>query len=225
MKKSFYLVLLASSLVNINPAEAISVINFDDIDTGFPQTSGTALVPYQYQNFHWSSNGTTNSGFTAINDAIWTGAGNYNNNFTAPSAPNGVLNSGIVTVSRVGGGLFTFKEAYFAPFTSNSDFESQGSTAHTIIVRGFNGANLVGSANYTFTQAGYIQLTQDIPNITSLELIGTSPAVQNFETRWAMDNFSYEAAPVPLESDAAPIVGATAFFAMGVWWKRRLPLI
>jgi hypothetical protein len=221
MKILCFSLLFGASLVSISPAQAINVITFDDLDTS---QFGSTLVPYQYQNFHWSSNGTTTTGFTAINDAHWTGTGNYNNSPGAPSAPNGVLNSGIVTVSRIDGGLFTFKEAYFAPFTSNNDYpDSQGSTANTIIVQGYDGGTLIDSASYTFTQAGYVLLAKDIPNITSLVITGTStvPGVTNVQTRWAMDNFAYEPVAVPLESDAQPFVVATAFFAVGTWWKKR----
>ena len=210
------------SLVNINPAQAINnVINFDDIVTN---VSGVAPVPSQYQNLYWLSNGGPNSGFEVIANSAWTGQFNYNNSPGAPSAPNGVLNVGIVTVSRVGGGLFTFKEAYFAPFTSNNNYlNSQGSTANTITVRGYNGVNFVGSANLTFAAAGYVPLTQDIANITSLVITGTStnPQVPDTGTRWAMDNFTYEPVAVPLESDAQPFVAAIAFFAVGTWWKKR----
>jgi len=37
----------------------------------------------------------------------------------------------------------------------------------------------------------------------------------------ALASLSMTAQPVPLESDALPIISAAVFMAGGVWWKRR----
>ncbi|MFM1843295.1 MAG: hypothetical protein RLZZ490_2037, partial [Cyanobacteriota bacterium] len=42
---------------------------------------------------------------------------------------------------------------------------------------------------------------------------------ENFDTVFSA-NFS-EATPVPLESDALPIVGSALFMAGGLWWKKK----
>jgi hypothetical protein len=40
-------------------------------------------------------------------------------------------------------------------------------------------------------------------------------------TTTTITNFSAPATPVPLESDALPVVGAAAFMAGGLWWKKK----
>jgi len=214
--------LTASVLCVANPVQAISIVTFDDINTSIPPTSGATSVPYNYDGFFWGNNPGSNV-LTAINNAIWTGSGNYNNSGNSPSGDNGVLfNNGIIDVSRSNGQVFNFNGAYFAPFTSNNDLNSQPTTATTVTLQGYNGATLVGSDSITFSAAGYVLLSTNIENITSLRMTGSSPLVQNFQTSWLMDNFTYtDATAVPWETDALSLIGSTVIFGLGLWSRQK----
>jgi hypothetical protein len=216
--------LTASVLFVANPAHAISIVTFDDINTSIPPTSGATSVPYNYDGFFWGNNPGSNV-LTAINNIIWTSPGNYNNaGNSSPSGNNGVLlNTGIIDVSRSNGQVFNFNGAYFSPFTTNNDLNSQGGTATTVTVQGYNGATLVGSDSITFSAAGYVLLSTNIENITSLRMTGSSPLVQNFQTSWLMDNFTYtDATAVPWETDTLPLIGSTVLFGFALWGKQKL---
>lgn len=213
MKRLLFSTLLGLVFVGGNAMSA-TVVNFDDLNT----TTGPVLVPTPYEGFTWGT--INNPAFTAINDIHWTGVGGYNNSFGAPSAPNGVLNSGIVNITRSDNSTFNFLGAYFAPFTSSSDINSQGQTALNLFVEGYNGASLVGTATIAFPAAGYIWLQADLIGVTSLVIFGTNPAIQPFQTRWAMDNFTYEttsAVPVP----AAIWLFGSWLAGLGVFGKRH----
>ena len=216
--------LTASVLCVANPVQAISIVTFDDINTSIPPTSGATSVPYNYDGFFWGNNPGSNV-LTAINNIIWTSPGNYNNaGNSSPSGNNGVLlNTGIIDVSRSNGQVFNFNGAYFAPFTSGDNLNSQGGTATTVTVQGYNGATLVGSDSITFSAAGYVLLSTNIENITSLRMTGSSPLVQNFQTSWLMDNFTYtDATAVPWETDTLPLIGSTVLFGFALWGKQKL---
>jgi hypothetical protein len=216
--------LTASVLCVANPVQAISIVTFDDINTSIPPTSGATSVPYNYDGFFWGNNPGSNV-LTAINNTIWTSPGNYNNTGnSSPSGNNGVLlNTGIIDVSRSNGQVFNFNGAYFAPFTSGDNLNSQGGTATTVTVQGYNGATLVGSDSITFSAAGYVLLSTNIENITSLRMTGSSPLVQNFQTSWLMDNFTYtDATAVPWETDTLPLIGSTVLFGFALWGKQKL---
>ena len=215
--------LTASVLCVANPVQAISIVTFDDINTSIPPTSGATSVPYNYDGFFWGNNPGSNV-LTAINNAIWTGSGNYNNSGNSPSGDNGVLlNTGIIDVSRSNGQVFNFNGAYFAPFTSGDNLNSQGGTATTVTVQGYNGSTLVRSDSITFSAAGYVLLSTNIENITSLRMTGSSPLVQNFQTSWLMDNFTYtDATAVPWETDTLPLIGSTVLFGFALWGKQKL---
>jgi hypothetical protein len=87
-------------------------------------------------------------------------------------------------------------------------------------VEGYDGANLVGTATMAFSAAGYVWLQADLTGVTSLTIYGTNPAIQPFETRWAMDNFTYEpSTPVPVP--AAVWLFGSALAGLGLFGKRR----
>jgi hypothetical protein len=216
--------LTASVLCVANPVQAMSIVTFDDINTSIPPTSGATSVPYNYDGFFWGNNPGSNV-LTAINNTIWTSPGNYNNTGnSSPSGDNGVLlNIGIIDVSRSNGQVFNFNGAYFSPFTTNNDLNSQAPTATTVTVQGYNGVTLVGSDSITFSAAGYVLLSTNIENITSLRMTGSSPLVQNFQTSWLMDNFTYtDATAVPWETDTLPLIGSTVLFGFALWGKQKL---
>jgi hypothetical protein len=52
-----------------NPAHAISIVTFDDIDTSLSATSGATSVPYNYDGFFWGNNPGSNV-LTAINNTL-----------------------------------------------------------------------------------------------------------------------------------------------------------
>ncbi|MCX7098950.1 MAG: hypothetical protein NTV43_13690 [Methylococcales bacterium] len=214
MKRLLFLTLLCSVFAGGNANAA--VVNFDDLDTA---TTGSISVPLIYKGFQW---GAINPSFTAINDAHWTGAGNYNNSVGAPSGPNGVLNSGIVNITRSDNSVFNFLGAYFSPFTSNSDINSQGSTALNVFVEGYNGANLVNTATIAFSAAGYVWLQADLIGVTSLSIYGTSPnpAIQPFQTGWLMDDFTYEPTSSTVPEPAPIWLFISTLAGLAVFGKR-----
>lgn len=183
-----YLIFLFASQVQA------AVVTFDDLDTA---TFGSKNVPFIYQGLAWGDG--ISPAVYAINDSHWTGAGNYNNpGNDSPSGENLVFNNGIVSVTQVSGAAFDFVGAYFAPFTSGNDINSQGSTAFTVLVEGLNAGVVVDSASVNFQQAGFVWLQADIHNITQVRISGLNPAILPFQTRWAMDNFTYiPAVPAP----------------------------
>lgn len=202
MRQLLVIPVLLAALMGVHRAQA-AVVNFDDVDTS---ATGSAFVISPYQGFIWGA--INNPGFTALNDAHWTGGGNYNNSPGAPSGPNGVLNSGIVNIARDDSSPFDFLGAYFAPFTSNNDISSQGSTALSLFVEGYNGASLVGTVSTQFTAAGYVWLPASLLGVTSLTMYGTNPAIAPFQTRWAMDNFTY--------APAGTVPTPASFWLMGL---------
>jgi hypothetical protein len=81
----------------------------------------------------------------------------------------------------------------------------------------------VGSDSITFSGAGYVPLSTNIENITSLRITGSSPLVQDFQTSWLMDNFSHtDATAVPWETDTLPLIGSTVLFGFALWGKQKL---
>ncbi|HMY97617.1 MAG TPA: hypothetical protein PKO17_04995 [Pseudomonadales bacterium] len=210
MKKLLLGTLFNLALIGSHAAYA-NVVDFDDLETA---TYGSRTVISPYHGFIWGE--INNPALIAINDAHWTGTGNYNNSPGAPSAPNGALNAGIVQVVRANGGSFDFTGAYFAPFTSGNDIDSQGSTALELFVEGYRNGILTGTVSTTFTTAGYRWLSANLNGVTSLKIYGTNPAIQPYQTRWAMDDFTYQAAavvplPAPFWLMAASLVGLVGF--------------
>ena len=54
-------------------------------------------------------------------------------------------------------------------------------------------------------------------------MTGSSPLVQNFQTSWLMDNFTYtDATAVPWETDTLPLIGSTVLFGFALWGKQKL---
>lgn len=186
--------LIFNSLFLLAHQVQAAVVTFDDLDT---TTFGSKNVPFIYQGMAWGDG--ISPVLYAINDSHWTGVGNYNNQGNdSPSGENLVLNSGIVSVAQGSGAAFDFVGAYFAPFTSGNDLSSQGSTALTLLVEGLNEGLVVGSASVNFQQAGFVWLAADIQNITQVRISGLNPAILPFQTRWAMDDFTYiPAVPAP----------------------------
>lgn len=60
-------------------------------------------------------------------------------------------------------------------------------------------------------------LSQSWNNLTSVDLTFN----YTINGILAIDNVVVTATPVPLESDALPVVGSALFMAGGLWWKRR----
>jgi hypothetical protein len=198
---------------------AAAVVRFDDLAT----PNGSVFVPGPYAGFIWGENIGT-PGLIAIADAHWTGSGNYNNvGNGSPSGENAVLGTGGVKVRRFDGGHFSFDGAYFSPFTSNNDYpDSQGSTAKTLIVSGYRDTLLVGSVSLGFERAGYVWLPADLDDLTHLVISGQNPAIPDFATRWAMDDFTYNSPPAAVPEPASSLLLSGALLALlGVRGRRQ----
>lgn len=208
---------LAACLVATHGANA-AVVNYDDLAT----PSGSVFVPGPYAGFIWGLNVST-PGLIAINDAHWTGAGNYNNpGNDSPSGENAVLGTGAVNVRRFDGGHFSFDGAYFSPFFSNNDYpDSQGATARSLTVTGYRDALVVGSVSVEFLRAGYVWVSANLDDLTHLVIGGQSPAIPDYATRWAMDDFTYDTRPsaVP-EPGSASLLGGALLLLLGLARRR-----
>ncbi len=207
MKK--YLLSIAISF-GIHHAQA-AVINFDDIPLN---VSGVLNVPDNYGGFIWPING--NPLFYAIGNGPYQGVGNYGNSYGAPSGQIAVSNYGSpdVAVSRSNGGTFSFAGAYFSTWTSYDRLQSDSATMLTI--NGYNGPTLVGSTSIGFTAGGYQWVSANFSNITSLAFSGSNSIVAPYQTRWLMDDFTYETSPTnnPLPLPASSLLLGLALAAL-----------
>lgn len=158
---------------------------------------------------------------TALSLVFSAPAEAINWNWTYTQTNPGTINAGN------GSGTFTSTDAPpGGPFTITAitgSFANLGSITSLIGSGGFGGNNnlilnsgqlttgtggvsfVAGGTNYKLSNpSGTIYLLQP----TSGGSIGTFSATQ-------------QATPVPLESDALPILGSVAFMAGGLWWKRK----
>jgi hypothetical protein len=162
--------------------------------------SAQAIAIYTLNNVQVNGGGTVNGSFT------------YN---TDPS-PNGTYTN---VVLEIIGGDFAW---------SGTDLlvAAGGSNADQLFV---NNAHLNGILNPAFRSIGLYFATPLNGTPGQNVALSTSSSPSSYVTRGGFPNSfnefitsgSLTATPVPLESDALPIVGAVAFMAGGMWFKRR----
>ena len=209
---------LSLSLTLMLPAAATAAtVDFDDIVLN---VSGVLNVADGYQGFLWGPT-LGNTRFFAIGDFIYTGAGNYANSYGSPSGENAAANyGGLVTLSRLDGGVFDFVGANFSTWTSRDALQSGSATGLTIL--GYNGATLVGSVSTSFSTGGYRWLNGGLNGVTSLVFEGAIGGNAVTSSFWLMDDFGYELAgsPQPVPEPSALALTALGLAALA---RRRSP--
>lgn len=185
------LVLGVCVCAGVRPAVA-DVVDFDDLVLN---ASGVLNVPDGYRGFLWGPT-PGNPRFYAFGNAPYMGAGNYNNNYGAPSGTTAASNyAGLVTLSRLDGGAFDFVGAMFSTFATNSAFVSRSATSLT--VRGMAGTTEVGAATITFAAPpAYGWLAAGFTGVTALVFEGAYDSGPDSSANWMMDDFTYRLSPV-----------------------------
>ncbi len=104
---------------------------------------------------------------------------------------------------------FTSNNTALGSFFGLDPLDALGGGSSVFFLVGYNGEQLNGTVSYTGTFAS----------------LGLTPGTytSGFNSGDNADSITINvgATPVPLESDAAPILGSVAFIGAGVWWKRR----
>lgn len=180
------IVLLLAMLSMVGVAGA-TVVNFDDLP--LTQNQGGMLwdvIPSQYAGFQWTPSG--NSGWNVNSGTTYKSV--YNNSYGAVSADNFASNSGLA-VATVNGTTFDFAGAYFSTWAQNNAVQSWSATSVT--VKGFNGANLVGSTSINLSSTGFNWLSANFVGINKLEVSANASGKY-----WIMDNFTYTPEPMTL---------------------------
>lgn len=211
MKKSLTLLLLLGS-----PVAHASVVNFDDLVLN---VSGVLNVPDHYNGFIWGPT-LGNPRFFAIADSTYMGVGNYANGYGSPSGENAAANyAGEVVLQLSTGGVFDFNGANFSTWTSSDLMQTDSATLLTI--EGYNGATLVDAATINFSAGGYSWLQADLLGVTSLRFVGFNPTVGVNQTRWLMDDFTFNETPAGIPVPAAIWLIAPGLLAMASAARRR----
>lgn len=186
------------------PLTYASVIDFDDIALN---VSYVLNVPDNYGGFVWGEIG--NPDLYAFGDPAYTGAGNYANSYNSPSGENAVSNyAGTVYIRQSSGAAFDFNGASFSTFTIAD--QTQSDSASQLTFEGFDGANLVRSMTVNLG-VGYDWKQADFLGITSLHITGSNAIVQPYQTRWMMDDFTFNATPVNVPEPTTLLLSLTGF--------------
>lgn len=186
------------------PLAHASVINFDDIALN---VSYVMNVPDNHGGFVWGEIGDPD--LYAFGDTIFTGAGNYANSYNSPSGENAVSNyAGTVYIRQSSGAAFDFNGAFFSTFTIAD--QTQSDSASLLKFEGFNGATLVRSMTANL-DVGYDWVQADLLGITSLRITGSNAIVQPFQTRWMMDDFTFNATPTNVPEPATLLLSIAGF--------------
>ncbi|KFB66517.1 MAG: hypothetical protein CAPSK01_004196 [Candidatus Accumulibacter vicinus] len=178
-------VLMCCALLAGHTARA-EVLDFDDL---VMNVSGVLNVPTPYKGFLWGTVGDTD--LFAWGDSSYAAANSYGNSYNSPSGENQASNyAGPVLGRLASGNAFDFNGANFSTFTIYDALQSDSATLLTL--EGFNGATLVESLTVSLG-IGYNWVQADFLGITSLRLSGSNSVVQPHQTRWMMDDFTFNA--------------------------------
>ncbi|MDY7031668.1 MAG: PEP-CTERM sorting domain-containing protein [Thermodesulfobacteriota bacterium] len=180
MKKIFVFlvtVLFVFSGVGISMA---TVINFDDITT-----ENYAQVPSDYEGFSWDSNF-----YVASDDLYSTFCGNSYGSTSGEYAAFNGYGTAAFEVTLESGDDFDFVGAFFTGWALDDNYYNSTSTSITVI--GYNDGVLVGTITMDLSADSYEWLTANLTGVDQLVFQASSDG-----TWWLMDDFTYEAAPVP----------------------------
>ena len=200
---------LSASLLSValtpQKAEAILLITFTETGGNVELTlNGSLNVTGLTSNF----GGFSGSGFIIPNGefvAINPGAGD---NIPTEYYTDALANpSNLAFGTGNSSGETTSSGSFFAVDPLNL----LGGGSSVLFPLDYNGEQLNSTATYELTDFFTLGLTPG----TYTSDFNSTLAVPDSIT------INVQATPVPLESDAAPILGAVAFMGVGVWWKRR----
>jgi hypothetical protein len=178
-------VMMSCALLAGQAARA-EVLDFDDL---VMNVSGVLNVPTPYRGFLWGTLGDTD--LFAWGDSSYSAANSYGNSYNSPSGENQASNyAGPVLGRLASGSAFDFNGAYFSTFTIYDAL--QFDSAALLTLEGFNGATLVDSLTVSLG-IGYDWVQADFLGITSLRLSGSNAIVQPYQTRWMIDDFTFNA--------------------------------
>jgi hypothetical protein len=195
MKITTGIAILAAAVVGHFNATG-SILNFDDLSDG--------TMPSSYQAFGWNGWGAYDGGsYQSV----------YGNTYGGSSANKFVYNAfGVLTVTTTGG-TFDFNGADVSTWAGNNAF--QGYSSHTLTVKGYNGATLVGSVTVNLSTTQFTPLVANFIGVNKLEF--SNDGIDGHW--WLLDNFQYNA-PVP--EPTTMIAGAMLLLPIGVKGLRVL---
>ena len=190
-----------------------TTLTFDDLPTSPPFGQGT--VPTIYDGLNLTCEGgpcqVVNSSTYAYNPSGYQGATISGTNVlsTASDAAPDTL-----TIAQAGGGTFVFNNAYLTGAWRNG---------LNISAVGMNGTTQIDSESFTLGNAGTPTLaTFNWSGVTSVTITasgGTSGSFANQTYELAVDNLTYDAAPVPLPASVWLMVSSLG--GLGVLTRRR----
>lgn len=184
-KRVAWAVMVCCTLLAGQTAQA-DVLDFDDL---VMNVSGVLNVPTPYKGFLWGTVGDTD--LYAWGDSSYSAASSYGNSYNSPSGENQASNyAGPVLGRLASGDPFDFNGAYFSTFTIYDALQSD--SAALLTLEGFNGATLVDSLTVNLG-IGYDWVQADFFGITSLRITGSNALVQPYQTRWMIDDFTFNA--------------------------------
>ena len=187
------------------------VLDFDDL---VMNVSGVLNVPTPYKGFLWGTVGDTD--LFAWGDSSYAAANSYGNSYNSPSGENQASNYAGPVLGRLANGkAFDFNGAYFSTFTIYDALQSD--SAALLTLEGFNGATLVDSLTVNLA-IGYNWVQADFRGITSLRLSGSNSVVQPHQTRWMIDDFTFNATSTGVPEPATLLL---ALCGLGLIAHRR----
>jgi hypothetical protein len=152
----------------------------------------------------------------------------FNNLGSSSSGINGV---GAFNAEPTGGAFFDIGSGNFdlypnIPVNGPTGFGSNNTTVFANSNTGSYFALFVGTSLGLIVPDGYTAGTTisgtSTYNSATLASLGITPGTYIWTLgNTARDTITLNATPVPLESDALPIVGSVVFMAGGLWFKRR----
>ena len=188
-------------VVGILGAAEAAVIGFDDIPIGPP-----APIASDYQGFYWDDQWGVES------DYVYTKI--YENSYGAPSAENAAFNwCGMESVSLTAGSHFDFVGAYFTSWAGEDEEEWYSST--TITIEGYKNGSFVDSVTAELSFNQYDWIGANFAGVDELVFVSSGDLKW-----WLMDNFTYNAAPVP-EPATVLLLGAGLVGLISVRKKRQ----
>lgn len=199
-------VIVCCSLVAGQAARA-DVLDFDDL---VMNVSGVLNVPTPYKGFLWGTLGDTD--LFAWGDSSYTGVGNYGNSYNSPSGENQASNYGGPVLGRLASGnAFDFIGANFSTFTIYDAL--QFDSAALLTLEGFNGSTLVDSLTVNLG-IGYDWVQANFLGITSLRLTGSNAIVQPYQTRWMIDDFTFNATSTGIPEPATLLLSLSGLVGL-----------
>ncbi len=207
--KHYSRVLMFCLLASTGQTAQATVLNFDDL---VMNVSGVLNLPTPYQGVIWGDLGDPD--LFAWGDINYAAPGNYGNSYNSPSGDIAASNYARPVFARMANGdAFDFNGAYFSTYTQYDTLQS--SSARTLTLQGFNGANLVNSLTVNLN-IGYDWVQADFTDITSLKITGSNNLVPDYATSWMIDDFTYNTTPSQVPEPATMMLALLGLGLLGI---------